>query len=104
MNTMITIEFDLQEKTLDEKFRKYHEENPEIYSSLVELARHAKCKGHRKLGMKMLFEVVRWQRILQAEDPEGFKINNNFHSRYARLIMEVEPDLQGIFDLRKLRS
>jgi hypothetical protein len=35
---------------------------------------------------------------------DDFKLNNNYHSRYARLIMEREPGLDGFFETRGLRS
>ena len=51
--------------------------------------------------MKMLFEVVRWNRLLRTGD-RGFKLNNNFTAYYARLLMEREPELRGMFETRKL--
>ena len=44
----------------------------------------------------MTFEV--------ASKPTEFKLNNDFTSRYARLIMQQEPDLEDFFEVRVLRS
>jgi hypothetical protein len=55
------------------------------------------------MGIKMLWEVARWNRFLRTND-EKYKLNNNYHSRYARLIMQKEPGLAGIFDTRELKS
>jgi hypothetical protein len=93
----------LSEEGLEARFRRFHAENPHVYGELAKLARQAKRKGRRKIGIKMLFEVVRWNRFLTTTDTE-YKLNNNFHSRYARLIMDKEADLRGIFDLRGLRT
>ena len=88
---------------LEMKFWEFHKNNPQVYVTLVRLARELKDTGHRKIGIGMLFEVVRWQTMLRTEgDP--YKMNNNYRSRYARLIMENEPDLEDIFDLRELKS
>lgn len=89
---------------LESKFLKFHEENPDIYDSLVRLARQAKKSGHRKIGIGMLWEVMRWEHILQSKDSDGYKLNNSLRSRYARTIMEKEKDLEGFFETRKLRA
>ena len=86
---------------LDAAFEEFHRDNPKVYAKLVELARGLAARGHRKIGIGMLFEVVRWHHYMQTSDPV-FKLNNNHRSRYARLIMRSEPDLSTIFDLRAL--
>lgn len=53
----------------------------------------------------MVWERARWEFVMGTDDQSSdFKLNNNYHSRYARLIMEQEDDLDGFFDLRELRS
>jgi hypothetical protein len=90
---------------LDRHFWLFHSENPDVYVQLVQLCRDLKARGRSKVGMKMLFEVLRWSRMLRTEDPASdFKLNNNLTSRYARLLMTNEPDLTGMFDVRELRS
>lgn len=88
---------------LDQAFAEFHRDNPHVYDALVRLSRQAVGVGRTRVGMKMLFEVLRWEHFIQTTDPD-FKLNNNYTSRYARLIMDQEPDLAGIFDLRTLRS
>jgi hypothetical protein len=88
---------------LDREFYDFHAKNPAVYRKLVELARQAKASGRTRVGIGMLYEVVRWHVFLITTDDE-YKLNNNHRSRYARLIMEQEPDLAGIFELRELHS
>ena len=88
--------------TLRQDFETFHATHPEVYRELVTLARQAKARGARKLGVKALFEVVRWNRLMNTTDWAGFKLNNNLTSYYAREIMENEPDLAGIFETRRL--
>lgn len=52
----------------------------------------------------MVWEAMRWQRFMSTEDPSIYKLNDHYHSRYARKIMEDEPDLANVFELRKLKS
>ena len=91
--------------TIQEQFETFHNANPWVYTELVSMARQLKAKGHRKVGIGMLFEVLRWNYLLRTNDPNsGFKLNNNMRSRYARLIMDTESDLTGVFETRELKS
>lgn len=87
----------------EQKFRQFHAANPRVYETLVRLSREALARGRRKIGIKMLIEVVRWEIWLTTSD-EDFKINNNYAPRYARLMMEKEPDLAGVFNLRGMHE
>lgn len=91
------------ESPAEQRFREFHRDNPDVYQELMTLVRQAVGRGRKKIGIKMLWEVVRWNRFLLTTD-EKYKLNNNHHSRYARLIMEQEPGLQGIFETRELKS
>lgn len=86
---------------IERAFWEFHAAHPEVYEELRQLALDAKRRGRDRLGMKMLFEVVRWNRLLRTGD-RGFKLNNNFTAYYARLLMEREPELRGMFETRKL--
>lgn len=87
---------------LDRAFDEFHKSNPSVYRKLVELARDLARRGHKRIGMKMLVEVLRWQHHLETTDVSGYKLNNNHASRYARLIMSTESDLAEIFEVRAL--
>ena len=92
----------LTKVTLDAQFEEFHKNNPEVYEELVRLARQMKARGHKQIGIKMLWEVLRWERAMKTTDQTEWKLNNNYTSRYARLIMENEPDLEGFFVTREL--
>jgi len=89
------------ELTIQERFEKFHSENPKVYEILVRFAREAKQAGQKKLGVKLLVERARWELMFFTKTDDGFKINNSYTSRYARLIMDQEPDLKDFFELRK---
>jgi hypothetical protein len=93
-----------QESRLEREFREFHAANPNVYQLLVKLARDAVGAGKRRIGIGMLWEVMRWHFWLAVQGDDEFKLNNNHRSRYARLIMESETDLQGMFETRVLRS
>lgn len=90
---------------IGQKFAAFHRENPRVYAALRELALAAVRRGKKKIGAKALWERLRWDLWIEArdgDDPE-FKLNNVFTSRYARLLMESEPELAGAFETRVLR-
>lgn len=84
---------------LQRDFDEFHAANPHVYDELVWLARQGKAAGAKKLGIGQLFEVLRWQTLLRTNSTD-FKLNNNLRSFYARMIMERESDLAGIFETR----
>jgi hypothetical protein len=89
--------------TLQEKFEAFHAEHPEIYDLFVQFSREIKGAGFKRYGIQSIAERVRWHVDTGFEWEKGeFKLNNNHCSRYARLIMQREPDLKGFFQLRRL--
>lgn len=91
--------------SIQERFQGFHEANPWVYRALVDLSRDLVARGRHKLGIGMLWEVLRWQYALRTVDPNSeFKLNDHYRSRYVRLIDNNEPDLRGRFELRSLRS
>jgi hypothetical protein len=97
--------FDIQtESELHQKFTKFHEANPIVYKTLVRLARRAKAAGKSKIGVELLINVMRWEMWLEVRDPNqnDFKFSNDYKPFYARLIMENEEDLIGIFNIKRM--
>lgn len=90
-------------ETIQQKFERFHSDNPHIYRILVRLARQAAKAGRRHFGIGMLYEQMRWSYFVQTTG-EDYKLCNNYRSRYVRLIEKQEPDLKGFFILRELRT
>ena len=90
-------------KTIEQAFLDFHRLNPHVYEELVELTWELSRKGVQRVGIKMLFEVLRWKHLLHTSG-DTFKLNNSFHSYYSRLIMLNEPGLNGIFETRRLHT
>lgn len=93
-----------EEPSHQRRFEEFHSANPHVYAALVRLARQWRSRGRKRLGIKQLFEVLRWEIAMTTESDDDFKLNNNLTSRYARRIMDREPDLADIFELRELKS
>ncbi len=88
-------------RTIEEAFQRFHEANPHVYREIVRVARVAKGGGYDRWSIKGIYEIIRWDSIDTDETP---KLPNNFTSRYARLVMDSEPDLAEFFVTHKLTA
>ena len=89
--------------TIQERFERFDIEHPEVYAKLVRLAFDMRERRFKRCGMKFLFERVRWIYWMERGDAD-FRLNNDFHSRYARKMMAEYPELEGFFVLRELTA
>lgn len=89
------------EITPTDTFLAFHHANPQVYRTLVGLAREWTRNGKVKCGIDLLWNTCRWRLSLEIEGEEQFELNNNFTPFYARALMHFEPDLAGIFNLRR---
>ncbi len=92
------------EMTPMDRARAFHEANPHVYEELRRLALILRRRGHEHFGCKMLIEQMRWLWMEQTTDVAGFKLNNNYAAFYARLLMDNEPELAGVFALRAVHD
>lgn len=92
------------EHALRDNFNRFHERNPHVYEHIVKLARRwRRNRPESKCSIGMLYETARWYLGVRTEG-EPLALNNNYRAFYARLIMEREPDLAGIFSTRRQRA
>lgn len=92
---------------IQEKFEEFDRTNPWVYRELVKLLREAKeKKGYPRWSVDGAYHVLRWERTGQETfDPNSiWKLNDHYTSRYARKILDNNPDLEGFIRTRPLRS
>lgn len=89
--------------TIADRFADFHQKNPHVYRNLVRLALDDAARGIKR-GVAALFEDLRYAYENTEHDPAEYKLNNDFASRYSRLIMQTEPRLSGHFEVRGLKS
>lgn len=94
----------LFDSTIERAFIEFHQANPIVYSTLVRLAREARQAGATKIGVRALWERMRWDLTVTTRDHGDFKLNDHFTSRYVRMIVADNPDLCGLFETRQLRA
>src|SRR5690242_695575 len=56
--------------TLDERFRAYHRQHPEVYRLFKSFALQLWTAGRRRAGAKQIFERIRWELAINP-DPRG---------------------------------
>ena len=84
-----------------ERFEAFHQANPSIYTELEGMARELWTRGRRRIGIRMLWETLRWNYNLRVVSDDSIaRLNNNYTPFYARLLLEVHPDWAGLFQLR----
>lgn len=100
-------------KSIQEAFEIYHTANPKVYNELKRMALQAINKGKSKISFKLITNVLRWEIFMKTEEKQSvqiegkkvtFKINDAYHSRYARLFADEYPDHKGKVDFRALRD
>lgn len=93
------------QRSIDQRFRDFHDNNPAVYTELVSMARQMQSRGYAQIGIELIWAAYRWNRMMRTTaDEYQFKLNDHFTSRYARLIMAQEEDLAGFFRTRILRT
>ncbi|WP_203615376.1 hypothetical protein [Streptomyces sp. SID13726] len=85
--------------TLTDRFRAFDAEHPYVYRALERLTADRLAAGATRVGLKALFEDLRWQL------PAGVRgLNNSFTALYARKLIEDHPDWASAFELRRRRT
>jgi len=87
--------------SIQERFESFHHLNSWVLVALERLTEDALRHGRSRLGIKHFVEVLRWQYGRQTTGDE-FRLNNNYSSRYVRLMLRRHPDWAEHFQTREL--
>lgn len=91
--------------TIEGRFLAFHQAHPEVYAKLRLYALELVSAGWEHFGVSVVWERLRYETMLGARAGEdSYKLNDNFRSRYARLLIDQEPRLAEVFTVRQLRS
>lgn len=101
LEPIIAVEI-LDDEPLPDRFARFHRANPHVYRAIVAAARYARRAGVERIGIAAIFERLRWEYRIQTRG-DAYALNNSWRSFYARLVMEREPDLAGMFSIRRGR-
>jgi hypothetical protein len=81
-------------------FLAYHDANPEVFDKFCDLSLRAIRKGFKHYGSMGIIQLMRWETGVTADDPQGFKVNNNYAPFYARMFESVYPEYKGFYRKR----
>lgn len=91
--------------TIQERFNQFHFDNPQIYDFLLKLIEEQHKCGRIHCGIRTFYENLRWNVSLGNVKVNGqFKLNDNYTSRYVRLLIRANPQYRHMFRLRTLRT
>lgn len=90
-------------ETIQQRFESFHAHNPWVCEALEALTADWLSRGRTRIGIKMLFEILRWQ-YGRSTTGDEFKLNNNYPSRYVRLLIDRHPEWAGVFQTRELKA
>ena len=95
--------FKPRDLTVDERFNRYHKDNPHVFFKFRMLAAKKWEEGYRHYGSKALFEELRHNMKMETKDVEGFGLNNTYTRPYAEKLMTEYPKFRGFFKTREQR-
>ncbi|MFJ7342409.1 hypothetical protein ACIQU3_19220 [Streptomyces sp. NPDC101110] len=85
--------------TITEQFHAFDSQHPWVYRALEQLVAARLAAGATRVGMKALFEALRWRH------PHGVKgLNNNYTALYARRLLAAHPEWASAIEVRRRRS
>ena len=82
------------------RFRRFHADNPHVADRLIAMARGLKDRGFRRWGICNLWEKLRYDLAMETKASD-FRFNDHYKPYYARLLMQMVPELDGLFETRK---
>lgn len=98
-------------KSIDQRFAEFHDANPHIANELLRLARARLDRGETRIGLKALWEELRQSLITTEEGGMGtegpanpYKLNNDFTALYARMLVRMDPRLEGVIEMRRRKN
>lgn len=84
---------------LDVAFETFLVSNPHVMPAMLSLARAKLAAGYKRIGAKALWEDLREH--LRAHKLGQWKLNNSFTALAARRLIELEPALAGVIEVRR---
>jgi hypothetical protein len=93
-------EFRLRTAELNREFIKFHENNPDVLTALIDAALAKKKDGHAAYSVDQLLGDLRWGDMEVNRGDDRVKINANLSAWYSRAAQMVEPKLLGFFQVR----
>lgn len=90
-------------ESLDARFARWAAQNAGAIDSIRRAALAEAATGAPRLSIAKLAEELRADPRISTVGDE-FKINNSYRAPLARLLMDEEPTLRGLFEVRERKA
>jgi hypothetical protein len=84
--------------SLEERFARFHRENPSLYREFERRAMALYNAGAQHIGIAMIAEVIRYDEAVARRD--AYKVNNSYRAFYARMLVHDHPELSSLIETR----
>ena len=99
------VEDQVEDDSIDARFARFHKANEHIFDMFRDYAFAAKDAGMNRYSADAILHRIRWNINVETKRAEGQpKINDHYSSRYARMLIDIYPEFDGFFILKKLKS
>lgn len=88
--------------TIGERFEAFHKAHPDVLEQMMKLCRARTDRGETRIAVKALWEELRSS--LALSHAGKFKLDNSYTALYARKLIELEPALEGVIEIRKRKA
>ena len=88
--------------SIDERFRLFNDENPHVLTEMLRIARARVAAGAKRVGAKAIWEELR--QYLRVNKTGPHKLDNSLTALYARKLLEVDPSLATVIELRRRKA
>lgn len=85
-----------------DRFAAFHAANPRVAEAVEVMCRQWLAR-HPKVGLKAVFERLRWESGLSTVG-DCWRLNNVYTAYYARLMLDLHPEWVGRIETRALAS
>ena len=85
---------------IERKFADFHAKNPHILAELERRAIRLLQVGARRIGVKAIWESLRYDALIRTDTRE-WKLNNSYTASYARLLIDRNPQLADVIETRR---
>ena len=84
------------------KFMIWFPDNLHVLTAFEQEAKYLKNNGKReRYSAYTIREKLRWDTLLRHNSDDDYKLNNNYSPMVARIVMILNPELEGMFAIRK---
>jgi hypothetical protein len=88
--------------TLEQRFEAFHAANPHVLAEMLRLAREKLDAGATRIGCKALWEQLR--ESIRVRKLGDYHLDNSLTALYARALIEAEPRLAGVIEIRRRKA